>query len=158
LFKYDRDYLCVNKPVTVPVIFEPPCTHTIIVKIDLLTLQCQIAYGARFRRRWRFVLWTWKLKYVTVQSGIRVPKIWKNILTSKCANSLTMGAASPAEVYSRPCHRFHEPKFYFVHTHSDYNLTRFIILPKGLLDTSVIYSINICFRRLYSCHLQGICV
>ena len=23
-FKYDRDYLCVNKPVTVPVIFEPP--------------------------------------------------------------------------------------------------------------------------------------
>ena len=25
-FKYDRDYLCVNKPVTVPVIFEPPCT------------------------------------------------------------------------------------------------------------------------------------
>ena len=24
-FKYDRDYLCVNKPVTVPVIFEPPC-------------------------------------------------------------------------------------------------------------------------------------
>ena len=25
-FKYDRDCLCVNKPVTVPVIFEPPCT------------------------------------------------------------------------------------------------------------------------------------
>ena len=24
-FKYDRYYLCVNKPVTVPVIFEPPC-------------------------------------------------------------------------------------------------------------------------------------
>ena len=24
-FKYDRDYLCVNKPVIVPVIFEPPC-------------------------------------------------------------------------------------------------------------------------------------
>ena len=24
-FKYDQDYLCVNKPVTVPVIFEPPC-------------------------------------------------------------------------------------------------------------------------------------
>ena len=23
-FKYDRDYLCVNKPVTVPVIFEAP--------------------------------------------------------------------------------------------------------------------------------------
>jgi len=24
-FRYDGDYLCVNKPVTVPVIFEPPC-------------------------------------------------------------------------------------------------------------------------------------
>jgi hypothetical protein len=28
LFKYDRDYLCVNKPVTVPVVFEPPCTNS----------------------------------------------------------------------------------------------------------------------------------
>ena len=26
-FKYDRDYLCVNKPVTVPVIFELPCIY-----------------------------------------------------------------------------------------------------------------------------------
>ena len=25
-FKYDRDYLCVNKSQFVPVIFEPPCT------------------------------------------------------------------------------------------------------------------------------------
>ena len=25
-FKYDRDYLCVNKSQLVPVIFEPPCT------------------------------------------------------------------------------------------------------------------------------------
>jgi hypothetical protein len=24
-FKYDRDYLCVNKLQFVPVIFEPPC-------------------------------------------------------------------------------------------------------------------------------------
>jgi hypothetical protein len=24
-FKYDRDYLCVNKSHFVPVIFEPPC-------------------------------------------------------------------------------------------------------------------------------------
>ena len=24
-FKYDRDYLCVNKSQLVPVIFEPPC-------------------------------------------------------------------------------------------------------------------------------------
>ena len=27
-FKYDRDYLCVNKSQFVPVIFEPPCTKT----------------------------------------------------------------------------------------------------------------------------------
>ena len=26
-FKYDRDYLCVNKSQFVPVIFEPPCIH-----------------------------------------------------------------------------------------------------------------------------------
>jgi hypothetical protein len=25
-FKYDRDYLCINKSQFVPVIFEPPCT------------------------------------------------------------------------------------------------------------------------------------
>jgi hypothetical protein len=25
-FKYDRDYLCVNKSQFFPVIFEPPCT------------------------------------------------------------------------------------------------------------------------------------
>jgi hypothetical protein len=28
-FKYDRDYLCVNKSQFVPVIFEPPCTSQI---------------------------------------------------------------------------------------------------------------------------------
>jgi hypothetical protein len=27
-FKYDQDYLCVNKSQFVPVIFEPPCTYT----------------------------------------------------------------------------------------------------------------------------------
>ena len=26
IYKYDRDYLCVNKSEFVPVIFEPPCT------------------------------------------------------------------------------------------------------------------------------------
>jgi hypothetical protein len=26
-FKYDRDYLCVNKSQFVPVIFEPPCKY-----------------------------------------------------------------------------------------------------------------------------------
>jgi hypothetical protein len=26
-FKYDRDYLCVNKSQFVPVIFEPPCIY-----------------------------------------------------------------------------------------------------------------------------------
>jgi hypothetical protein len=28
-FKYDRDYLCVNKSQFVPVIFEPPCASLI---------------------------------------------------------------------------------------------------------------------------------
>jgi hypothetical protein len=27
-FKYDRDYLCVNKSQFVPVIFDPPCTNS----------------------------------------------------------------------------------------------------------------------------------
>ena len=26
-FKYDRDYLCMNKSQFVPVIFEPPCKY-----------------------------------------------------------------------------------------------------------------------------------
>jgi hypothetical protein len=26
-FKYERDYLCVNKSQFVPVIFEPPCIY-----------------------------------------------------------------------------------------------------------------------------------
>jgi hypothetical protein len=29
-FKYDRDYLCVNKSQFVPVIFEPPCIYIYI--------------------------------------------------------------------------------------------------------------------------------
>jgi hypothetical protein len=29
-FKYDRDYLCVNKSQFVPVIFEPPCTFDFV--------------------------------------------------------------------------------------------------------------------------------
>ena len=28
-FKYDRDWLCVNKSQFVPVIFEPPCTYIV---------------------------------------------------------------------------------------------------------------------------------
>jgi hypothetical protein len=30
-FKYDRDWLCVNKPQSVPVIFEPPCTGQLVL-------------------------------------------------------------------------------------------------------------------------------
>jgi hypothetical protein len=30
-FKYDRDYLCVNKSQFVPVIFEPPCINPTIL-------------------------------------------------------------------------------------------------------------------------------
>jgi hypothetical protein len=31
-FKYDRDYLCVNKSQFVPVIFEPPCNSRICIQ------------------------------------------------------------------------------------------------------------------------------
>ena len=33
-FKYDRDYLCINKPQSVPVIFEPPCTNISAIDAD----------------------------------------------------------------------------------------------------------------------------
>ena len=32
-FKYDRDWLCVNKSQFVPVIFEPPCTNVKVQNI-----------------------------------------------------------------------------------------------------------------------------
>jgi hypothetical protein len=38
-FKYDRDYLCVNKSQFVPVIFEPPCTISINNLASLLIPQ-----------------------------------------------------------------------------------------------------------------------
>jgi hypothetical protein len=34
-FKYDRDYLCVNKSQFVPVIFEPPCIM-ILHQVEIL--------------------------------------------------------------------------------------------------------------------------
>jgi hypothetical protein len=34
-FKYDRDYLCVNKSQFVPVIFEPPCIISPKKRVDL---------------------------------------------------------------------------------------------------------------------------
>jgi hypothetical protein len=34
-FKYDRDYLCVNKSQSVPVIFEPPCTSSVLYMCSL---------------------------------------------------------------------------------------------------------------------------
>jgi hypothetical protein len=37
-FKYDRDYLCVNKSQFVPVIFEPPCTSLLVVVVGGLYL------------------------------------------------------------------------------------------------------------------------
>ena len=39
-FKYDRDYLCVNKPVTFPVIFEPPC----IKKFNKKYVELELGY------------------------------------------------------------------------------------------------------------------
>jgi hypothetical protein len=40
-FKYDRDYLCVNKSQFVPVIFEPPCTLKSLNVSALFTAQHQ---------------------------------------------------------------------------------------------------------------------
>jgi hypothetical protein len=39
-FKYDRDYLCVNKLQFVPVIFEPPCTRISAVFSSLFVNVC----------------------------------------------------------------------------------------------------------------------
>ena len=39
-FKYDRDYLCVNKSQFVPVIFEPPCI-SVLLRIDRQILNDQ---------------------------------------------------------------------------------------------------------------------
>ena len=62
------------------------------------------------------MVWTSVLKYDTVQSGIWVQTIWKNVLTPKCTNILTFGAASPAETHNRPRHGLHKPKRYSVRT------------------------------------------
>jgi hypothetical protein len=35
-FKYDRDYLCVNKSQFVPVIFEPPCIKGSLTDISII--------------------------------------------------------------------------------------------------------------------------
>jgi hypothetical protein len=55
-FKYDRDYLCVNKSQFVPVIFEPPCTScpikrifgTVILFFSVLPLSSLVAGGSLF--------------------------------------------------------------------------------------------------------------
>jgi hypothetical protein len=39
-FKYDRDYLCVNKSQFVPVIFEPPCTLHVLL-LSHFILMCE---------------------------------------------------------------------------------------------------------------------
>ena len=41
-FKYDRDYLCVNKSQFVPVIFEPPCTFSRLLHRIQYTLHCRV--------------------------------------------------------------------------------------------------------------------
>ena len=132
-------------------------TQTIIFEVDWRTLQCQIAYSVRFRRRWRFVLWNSGLEHDTVQSGVRVPTILKKVLTPKWTNVLTIGVVFPAETHYRPRHMLHKQNVILC-AHSDCNLTHLINLPKGFLNTSVIYSSNIHFRRLYACHLQCIWV
>jgi hypothetical protein len=38
-FKYDRDYLCVNKSQFVPVIFQPPCIIPLIPEPNFISVQ-----------------------------------------------------------------------------------------------------------------------
>ena len=52
-FKYDRDWLCVNKSQFVPVIFKPPCTSDSRATIYLLhahydTAVCALLYPKQF--------------------------------------------------------------------------------------------------------------
>jgi hypothetical protein len=42
-FKYDRDYLCVNKSQFVPVIFEPPCN----IQIETSNIQTQLCHVSK---------------------------------------------------------------------------------------------------------------
>jgi hypothetical protein len=37
-FKYDQDYLCVNKSQFVPVIFEPPCTYLLLLTANIVMI------------------------------------------------------------------------------------------------------------------------
>ena len=46
-FKYDRDYLCVNKSQFFPVIFEPPCIF------------CQVCLVGRWMGLVFLLLWSW---------------------------------------------------------------------------------------------------
>jgi hypothetical protein len=54
-FKYDRDYLCVNKSQFVPVIFEPPCIMNLKCKCNAHFLLCSPSshFGLVFLFFWR---------------------------------------------------------------------------------------------------------
>ena len=43
-FKYDRDYLCVNKSQFVPVIFEPPCIIELVQIYGLCVISWTILF------------------------------------------------------------------------------------------------------------------
>jgi hypothetical protein len=46
-FKYDRDYVCVNKSQFVPVIFEPPCTlksYVIGINFEILCIPAVLKF------------------------------------------------------------------------------------------------------------------
>ena len=47
-FKYDRDWLCINKSQFVPVIFEPPCTN-ILEMYTIVKTQSKISYKYRHK-------------------------------------------------------------------------------------------------------------
>jgi hypothetical protein len=68
-FKYDRDYLCVNKSQFVPVIFEPPCIILDVVTLTILDDEYKL---------WGFS--SWYRLYFFVTSFLSDPDILLNIL------------------------------------------------------------------------------
>ena len=92
-FKYDRDWLCVNKSQFVPVIFEPPCTFGATVHHDdntdeicngICEKKCQLPPNSKMV----YVLGIWS---VAPCSLVEIYQIWEehNCLFVVCCCCIT---------------------------------------------------------------------
>jgi hypothetical protein len=77
-FKYDRDDLCVNKSLFVPVIFEPPCT-----------------FGGHYESNSSHTL-----RYIWINHL----SSWDKKLSGKLKSSSFQGTANFVSVFTRFCH------------------------------------------------------